>query len=44
VNYVVLVLERSLREEKLAACDHETVVVVKVGSDDDVGDARLIFH
>lgn len=44
VDHIVLVLERTFDQQKLAACDHEPVAVVKVGGDNDVGDARLVLH
>ena len=44
MNHVVLILQRSFDEQKSAARHHQPVALVKIGRDDHVGDARLIFH
>ncbi len=40
----ILVLESSMHEEESAACHKQAVVVVEVGMDDDVRDARFVFQ
>ena len=44
VNHVVLVLERPFDKEKLAARDNQSVPVVKIWCNYDVGDASLVLH
>ena len=44
VNHSVLILQRALNQQKLAARDHQAVALVNIGSHDHVGDAGFIFH
>jgi len=44
VNYVVLILQGALDQEEFAARYHQAVTLVEVGSDDDVRNARFVFH
>ena len=44
MDHTVLILQRALDQNKFAACDHHALPLIKIGSDDDIGDAGLIFH
>lgn len=44
VDHVVLILEWAFNKQKLAARDHQSILVIEVGRDDDVRNARLVLH
>jgi hypothetical protein len=43
VNYAVLILEQTFDRKESGACDDDAVTFKNVGSEDNVGDAGLIF-
>jgi len=43
LNHVVLVLKYSLDEQEFATGYHQTIPVIKVWRNDDIGDAGLIL-
>jgi len=44
MNYAVLILKRSLDQQKFAARDKQAIPVVKIRRHDHICDARLILH
>ena len=44
MDYVVLVLEQAFNKKKFAACDHRPIPIIKIGRNDDIGDAGFVFH
>src|ERR1700735_5561328 len=44
VNHLILILQRSFHQQKPRAGDDDLIRFVHIGRDDDVGNARLVFH
>ena len=44
MDNAVLVLQCALNQNKFAASDDYPLPLIEIGSDDDIGDARLVFH
>jgi hypothetical protein len=44
VNHSILILQGAFHQNKFAARDHHALPFVKVGSDDDIQDARFVFY
>jgi hypothetical protein len=44
MDYAVLILQRSLDQNKFAACDDNALPLIKIGSHDDIRNTCLILH
>ena len=44
MNHTILILQRTLCENELAACDNKTLPLIQIGCDDDIGDASFVLH
>src|SRR5260370_14993321 len=44
MDYAVLILQRSLDQNKFAACDDNALPLIKIGSNDYISNTSLIFH
>src|ERR1700722_17043198 len=44
MNDTVLVLQWTFRQDELCACDYQSLSLIEIRGDDDIGNARLVFH